>query len=111
MVRTLAWDEQDGALLLLDQTLLPETEAVIRCTDLDSLIDAIQRLAVRGAPALGAAGAYGVALAMLQGDRAGWSRQTLLTQIARLRAARPTAVNLAWGVDRAAARVDQGAGA
>jgi methylthioribose-1-phosphate isomerase len=111
MVRTLAWDEQAGALLLLDQTQLPETESFIRCADLDTLIDAIQCLAVRGAPALGAAGAYGVALAMLQGERAGWSRQTLLVQIARLRAARPTAVNLAWGVDRVAARVDHGAAA
>lgn len=111
MVRTLAWDEQAGALLLLDQTQLPEVEATLRCTDVDALIDAIQRLAVRGAPALGAAGAYGVAVAMLQGSRAGWSRETLLAQIARLRAARPTAVNLAWGVDRAAAWVDQGAAA
>ena len=57
-------------------------------------------LAVRGAPALGGAGALGVALAMLQGDRDGWDETRLAAEIDRIRSARPTAVNLAWGVDR-----------
>ncbi|MEN3358922.1 MAG: methylthioribose-phosphate isomerase, partial [Mycobacteriales bacterium] len=49
--------------MLIDQTLLPKQERWLRITDVDGLVDAIVRLAVRGAPALGAAGALGVALA------------------------------------------------
>ncbi|SEM34203.1 methylthioribose-1-phosphate isomerase [Nonomuraea pusilla] len=94
-VRTIDW--ADGAIEIIDQTRLPEACVTLRLTTVDELIDAIRRLAVRGAPALGVAGALGVALA--GGDRA---------LIARLRAARPTAVNLAWGVDRAAAHLDEG---
>lgn len=110
-LRTLSWDKQSRALILLDQTRLPDAEATVVCNDVDSLIDAIQRLVVRGAPALGAAGAYGVALAMVQGERDAWSQEHLLVQVERLRLARPTAVNLAWGVDRAASRIEQGAAA
>ncbi|MER7499600.1 S-methyl-5-thioribose-1-phosphate isomerase [Nonomuraea pusilla] len=94
-MRTIDW--ADGAIEIIDQTRLPEACVTLRLTTVDELIDAIRRLAVRGAPALGVAGALGVALA--GGDRA---------LIARLRAARPTAVNLAWGVDRAAAHLDEG---
>ncbi|GAA3468426.1 S-methyl-5-thioribose-1-phosphate isomerase [Nonomuraea roseola] len=94
-VRTIDW--VDGAIELVDQTLLPDELVMLRITTVDALIEAIQRLAVRGAPALGVAGAFGVALA--DGDR---------KAIARLREARPTAVNLAWGVDQAAAHVEEG---
>ncbi|WP_309069741.1 S-methyl-5-thioribose-1-phosphate isomerase, partial [Microbacterium sp.] len=87
----------DGAIELIDQTLLPQNVVVLRITDVAELIDAIQRLAVRGAPALGVAGALGVAL-IAQGER----DETRLREDAhRLRGARPTAVNLSWGVDRA----------
>ncbi|MFI6318657.1 S-methyl-5-thioribose-1-phosphate isomerase [Nonomuraea sp. NPDC050556] len=89
-MRTIDW--VDGAVELIDQTLLPDTLVMLRVTTVDDLIEAIQRLAVRGAPALGVAGAFGAVLA--GGDPAA---------IARLRAARPTAVNLAWGVDQVAA--------
>ncbi|MDP4504405.1 S-methyl-5-thioribose-1-phosphate isomerase [Nonomuraea turcica] len=94
-MRTIDW--ADGAVELVDQTLLPDKCVMLRIHTVDELIDAIQRLAVRGAPALGVAGAFGVVLA--GGDPA---------QIARLRAARPTAVNLAWGVDQAAAHLPEG---
>jgi methylthioribose-1-phosphate isomerase len=56
-------DWADGAVVLIDQTALPDEERWLRITDPDELVDAIRRLAVRGAPALGAAGALGVALA------------------------------------------------
>jgi methylthioribose-1-phosphate isomerase len=94
----LRWlDPPDGpAIELLDQTRLPATEAVLTCRDVDSLVDAIRRLAVRGAPVLGLAGAYGVALAAFLGDDVA----AAAGQIAR---ARPTAVNLGWGVRRAQA--------
>lgn len=105
-MRTIDW--VDGEIRLIDQTRLPDDLVVLRITALDLLVDAIARLAVRGAPALGVAGGFGVALlaAANPGDvtavRAG---------AARLRAARPTAVNLAWGVDRALARLSDGPGA
>src|SRR5437764_15327232 len=67
----------------------------------DELIDAIRRLAVRGAPALGAAGALGVVLAA----REGGDVRAAAEQVAQ---ARPTAVNLRWGVTRALDKLDQG---
>ena len=77
----------------------------LRVSALDQLIDAIARLAVRGAPALGVAGALGVA--QLARTHAG-DEAAVRAGAARLRAARPTAVNLAWGVDRALARLGDG---
>jgi methylthioribose-1-phosphate isomerase len=104
-MRTIDW--VDGEIRLIDQTRLPDELVVLRIAALDPLVDAIARLAVRGAPALGVAGAMGVALlaAALPGDDA-----AVCAGAARLRAARPTAVNLAWGVDRALARLAQGPG-
>ena len=102
--RTIDWDgsADGGRIVLVDQTALPElrTTAV---TDVDGLVDAIGRLVVRGAPALGVAGALGVALAArtLTGP-------DLDDACARLAAARPTAVNLAVGVARARAALPAG---
>ena len=75
--------------------------------DVDAVIDAVRRLAVRGAPAIGVAGGLGVALAARTGRGADWVR----AEAGRLRAARPTAVNLAWAVERVRAHVDEGADA
>ncbi|MQY15722.1 Methylthioribose-1-phosphate isomerase [Streptomyces sp. RB5] len=81
-------------LVLLDQTRLPAEEVELLCTDVPCLVQAIQTLAVRGAPLLGLAGAYGIALAAARGFD--------VHEAARdLAGARPTAVNLAWGVQRA----------
>jgi methylthioribose-1-phosphate isomerase len=91
---TVAW--RDGAVELLDQTLLPAVETTLRCATVDALVDAIQRLAVRGAPALGIAGAYGVALAAASRDP-----QDVERDAERLASCRPTAVNLRRGVTRA----------
>jgi methylthioribose-1-phosphate isomerase len=102
-VRTIDW--VDGAVVLIDQTALPLRERWLRISTVDDLVDAIRRLAVRGAPALGVAGALGVALAARQyaGDPPGYAGA-----VDRLATARPTAVNLARGVARAdaAARAD-----
>lgn len=81
-------------MVLLDQTRLPFEEAEIRCRTVPELVDAIRRLVVRGAPLLGIAGAYGVALAAARGE-------DVATAAADLAAARPTAVNLSRGVDLA----------
>ncbi|MBA9004876.1 S-methyl-5-thioribose-1-phosphate isomerase [Thermomonospora cellulosilytica] len=96
------------ALRLIDQTVLPGRLEHLEIRDVDALVDAIRRLVVRGAPALGVAGAYGVAVAMLQAEREGWDRPALEAAIDRIRTARPTAVNLAVGVDRVRPLVDAG---
>ena len=98
-IRPVTW--HDSAVRIIDQTVLPGELTYLDLGTVEQLIDAIQRLAVRGAPALGVAGAYGVALALLTNNAGPES-------LANLRAARPTAVNLAAGVDRAAARIKEG---
>ncbi|MFI6874183.1 S-methyl-5-thioribose-1-phosphate isomerase [Streptomyces sp. NPDC050400] len=105
-LRAVEWT--GDALALIDQTVLPHRTEILQVRDVDGLVDAIQRLVVRGAPAIGAAGAYGVALALLQGEREGWDPTRLRAEIARVRAARPTAVNLMVGVDRVAERLEEG---
>ncbi len=99
-IRALRWNAVTSELDLLDQTLLPSENITFSCSSVGHLIDAIQRLVVRGAPALGAAGALGVALAMIEGEREGWTDEVLHERIDAIRDARPTAVNLAWGVDQ-----------
>ncbi|MFI5493408.1 S-methyl-5-thioribose-1-phosphate isomerase [Actinoplanes sp. NPDC051859] len=102
-MRTIDW--VDGAVELIDQTVLPDQLTVLRITTVADLIAAIQSLAVRGAPALGVAGAFGVAVAAREfaGDPDGLARAVRAVEVAR-----PTAVNLARGVRRAAARLDDG---
>ncbi|MEU5319706.1 S-methyl-5-thioribose-1-phosphate isomerase [Streptomyces sp. NPDC021056] len=103
-----AVDWTGDALALIDQTLLPHRNETRVVRDVDTLVDAIQRLVVRGAPAIGAAGAYGVALALAQGEREGWSVDEVRAAVARIREARPTAVNLMVCVDRVMTRFDEG---
>jgi methylthioribose-1-phosphate isomerase len=99
---TIEW--RDGAIRLLDQRALPGKLTFLRCADVDAVVDAIASLAVRGAPALGAAGAYGVALASKTVRR----KRDVRAAAARIAGARPTAVNLAWGVERALDAFEQG---
>jgi methylthioribose-1-phosphate isomerase len=97
-VAALRWLEppEGPAIALLDQTRLPAHEEVVHCADVPALIDAIRRLVVRGAPLLGVAGAFGVALAACRGE-------DVPRAAAAISAARPTAVNLGWGARRALA--------
>jgi methylthioribose-1-phosphate isomerase len=109
MVRSIEWlDDPGPTIRLLDQTLLPATEQYVDVTSVDVLVDAIERLVIRGAPALGAAGALGVSLAMVQAADKGWEQARLEAEIDRIRDARPTAVNLAWGVNQVRGSVPQG---
>ncbi|MCO5308031.1 MAG: S-methyl-5-thioribose-1-phosphate isomerase [Austwickia sp.] len=101
MVVAIAWStDPRPAIRLIDQTRLPHEEIYLDVRTVDALVTAIRDLAVRGAPALGAAGALGVAVAMLQGREQGWDEARLQREVDRIRDARPTAVNLAWGVDQ-----------
>ncbi|MCX4652739.1 S-methyl-5-thioribose-1-phosphate isomerase [Streptomyces microflavus] len=94
----LRWDElpEGPVLVLLDQTRLPVEEVELVCTDVPALVRAIRTLAVRGAPLLGIAGGYGVALAAARG-------YDVAEAAGLLERARPTAVNLGYGVRRVAA--------
>jgi methylthioribose-1-phosphate isomerase len=93
----LRWE--DDALLVLDQRRLPAQEAWIRCKTPAQVAECIRTLAVRGAPAIGLAGAYGMALAAARGDDPPQAADLLGS-------ARPTAVNLGWAVERALAAAD-----
>lgn len=99
-IRAVQW--QGDHLRLLDQRRLPAEESWIACRDADQVTTAIRDLAVRGAPAIGIAAAWAVALAALR-------EEPLATALAQLRAARPTAVNLMWALDRMQRRIDAGA--
>ena len=103
-----AVDWVDDALVLLDQTLIPVEERYRSYTDVDAIIDAIKRLVVRGAPAIGVAGAFGVVIAMDEAKRNGSDAAALERRIDEIRDARPTAVNLAWAVERVRTFVPQG---
>jgi methylthioribose-1-phosphate isomerase len=97
---TFHWEE--GRLIFLDQTLLPQREVEIRCRELPQLAEAIKSLRIRGAPALGIAAAFGVALHVWH-DRGPTSADLLRSAEEAadiLRKTRPTAVNLFWALDR-----------
>jgi methylthioribose-1-phosphate isomerase len=98
---TIEW--RRNAVRILDQRALPARLRFLVCTDVDRLVDAIETLAVRGAPALGAAGAFGVALAA----RTLQTKRQVRAAAARIARARPTAVNLAWGVARGLAAYEE----
>jgi methylthioribose-1-phosphate isomerase len=83
---------EDDAVVFLDQRLLPLEEVDVRCGTAAAVADAIQTMVVRGAPAIGVAAAYGIALAAAKGEDLAEADRVL-------RASRPTAVNLAWALD------------
>jgi methylthioribose-1-phosphate isomerase len=99
-MKTLWWDR--GALRLIDQTALPREERVVECRSYRDVADAIAGLRVRGAPAIGAAAAYGIVLGAQ--EFVALSRQAFDARLqdvaATLLRARPTAVNLRWAIER-----------
>ncbi len=111
-VKVIQWlsDAAGGHLRLLDQTKLPTETAFVDCRDAEAVWDAIRRLVVRGAPAIGVAAGYGMVLAAGSvGDG-----EELLGGVQAaaeyLKSSRPTAVNLAWAVDRVAGRARSAGG-
>ena len=104
-MRTVDW--VDGGVKLVDQTRLPQEIVWLDIRDVATLVDAIQRLAVRGAPAIGVAGAFGVAIAYSEADPT-VDQAMFYDLVNKIREARPTAVNLARQVDRVSAVVNLG---
>jgi methylthioribose-1-phosphate isomerase len=104
--KTIAWN--DDHLLLLDQTKLPTQATTLACKTVDDVWHAISRLAVRGAPAIGIAAAYGVCLTDF--DAPGDLVARLRTACDHLATSRPTAVNLFWALDRMRRVIDQHGG-
>ena len=97
--RTVEW--RDGAVYMIDQRLLPHDLQIARFEDYRDVAEAIRDMCVRGAPAIGAAAAFGMALAARQAVQAGLDLDRALEEAAQtLRATRPTAVNLFWAIDR-----------
>jgi methylthioribose-1-phosphate isomerase len=101
-MRTLEFDERQPALVLVDQTRLPHATELVTCRTPQQVADAITSMQVRGAPAIGVAAAYGVALAALAhtSDDPLAFIQDLDRAAAVLRPTRPTAVNLQWALER-----------
>ncbi|MEP7326926.1 MAG: S-methyl-5-thioribose-1-phosphate isomerase [Gemmatimonadota bacterium] len=96
----IAWTP-DHRIRILDQTLLPSEERYLELDSVDAMVEAIQMLRVRGAPLIGIAGAMGVTLAARGGKGSAPEMRDRVRHAAEtLRRARPTAVNLAWAVDR-----------
>jgi methylthioribose-1-phosphate isomerase len=97
---TVAW--KDNSVVLIDQTKLPNKLVYVRCKDYEGVADAIRKLVVRGAPAIGVSAAFGLALAAQQSNAK--TVPELMTDLDHafkaLRATRPTAVNLFWALER-----------
>lgn len=109
-MRTVFW--QDHAVRMIDQRRLPEALEVLTLRDAPAVAAAIRDMAIRGAPAIGAAAAFGLALAAQSSPARDVAalRSDLESAAAILRAARPTAVNLGWAIDRVLRVVDEALG-
>ncbi len=100
MIQTMEWTGE--GVRFLDQTRLPEVESYVTCATYEQVADAIRRMVVRGAPAIGVAAAMGVALGVMHahGSNGADLRPQFEKISAALAATRPTAVNLFWGLER-----------
>ena len=91
---------REGAVELIDQRRLPEEQVVLRITNVDELADAIRTMAIRGAPSIGIAAAYGVVLGLSECEAGNDRRERFREACKLLAGTRPTAVNLAWALGR-----------
>lgn len=101
-MRTIAWNDDHNTIEMIDQRILPRELVILSYNDYRAVADAIRDMVIRGAPAIGAAAAFGMAMAAYQSDAK--SMQALLVDLESagefLNLARPTAVNLSWAVRR-----------
>ncbi|MFB6345659.1 MAG: S-methyl-5-thioribose-1-phosphate isomerase [bacterium] len=108
-MRTIKWDSERNCPVMVDQTKLPETVTQFHAETVSDVIESIKTLRVRGAPAIGAAGAYGVALSTREHEAN--NTGTLLNRVRddadKIASARPTAVNLSKGVQRVLDSLDE----
>jgi methylthioribose-1-phosphate isomerase len=104
-IRPIWHDADSGTIHVIDQRRLPHDFSVVALASVDDVIAAIEGMCVRGAPLIGVTGAYGVYLAARDPALASATRRDLEREGARIKSARPTAVNLAWAVDRVLGRV------
>ncbi|MDE1845116.1 MAG: S-methyl-5-thioribose-1-phosphate isomerase [Thaumarchaeota archaeon] len=99
-LRTVEW--KDNSVVMIDQTKLPNELVYVKYTDYNDVADAIRNLVVRGAPAIGVSGAFGLALAALQSKAT--DKDGLIKDLEHAKKilfeTRPTAINLAWGLER-----------
>jgi len=99
-LRTVEW--KDNKVIMIDQTKLPNQLVFVEYNDYNQVADAIKTLVVRGAPAIGVSGAFGLALASLQSKAT--TKDQLISDLEKARKilyeTRPTAVNLKWGLDK-----------
>ena len=99
-LKTVEW--KNNSVIMIDQTKLPTTLEFVTYTDFNQIAEAIRTLVVRGAPAIGVSGAFGLALAALQSDAT--EKDELMSYLKNAKKilfeTRPTAVNLAWGLDK-----------
>ncbi|MGD8296660.1 MAG: S-methyl-5-thioribose-1-phosphate isomerase, partial [Desulfobacterales bacterium] len=99
-IRTIWFDEHEKTVKIIDQRKLPHELVIVDLKTVDDAITAIKDMYVRGAPLIGVTGAYAVYLAALNAPDGQIETQYLQHEAHRIKSARPTAVNLAWGVDK-----------
>ncbi len=106
-MRTIYWENSSKCIKMIDQTLLPATLKILDIKTVDELVEAIKRLTIRGAPALEAAGGYGIALSTYEKEfrEINELKEHVKNKAEQLANARPTAVNLSVGVERVLKRV------
>ncbi len=99
-MRPIWLNQSTGTVQVIDQRFLPHQLVVADLRSVDDTIYAIKEMFVRGAPLIGATGAFGVYISLIQETHQGADNAYLEAECQRLKAARPTAMNLFWGVDR-----------
>ena len=108
MLRTIDW--KDNSVIMIDQTKLPTELVYVKFTDYTAIADAIRKLVVRGAPAIGVAGAFGLALATIQSKAT--TKEELINDLETAKKilfeTRPTAVNLGWALEKIMSAAKQG---
>ncbi len=105
MIPTVVWE--DGAVVMIDQRRLPNEETFVRCRDHHEVAAAIRDMVIRGAPAIGVAAAFGLALGVRNStSETGALREEWDDMCAVLAGTRPTAVNLFWAIERMRRRFD-----
>ena len=104
-MRPIRFDKASGAVYVIDQRVLPHKLVEMMLCTVDETIFAIKEMVVRGAPLIGATGALGVYISLVQKNNRAGDTEFFISECQRLKNARPTATNLVWAVDRVMARV------